>query len=247
MANKKWLDEDPELIAEIFSEEKRIDSLEVRRSADNPFRWMVGIISVLPMALFWKGRWTGPIIEGGTVEKLGSFAFALFMIAGLLFFTRKEKGHVDVYPEMVVFCDYDPYRKEARPSHFFYWKDIVQYHRKEPYIWLESKDNAPQEIWISIKKLRPYLKQYAPHAKEVNFNMDDYWRYRLKENRPEDKSLEEIAIEVEMAANREKAKKVLAGAKDVTTAIEDVEKKRASEEAEKVQKAKDFWNKYPEE
>ena len=95
-----------------------------------------------------------------------------------------------------------------------------------------------------MSNLLPYFRQYAPHAREVNFNMEDYWKFRLKENRPEDKSPEELAIEAEMAANREKAKEILANAKDVTTAIEDVEKKRASEEAKK---AKDFWNKYPEE
>ena len=98
-----------------------------------------------------------------------------------------------------------------------------------------------------MRKLLPYFRQYAPHAKEVNFNMEDYWRYREKENRPREKSPEEIAIEAEMAANREKAKEILANAKDVTAAIEDVEKKRQAEEEAARQKMKDRWSKYPEE
>ena len=247
----EYLDEKPEMMKKIPSEEKRVASFKMPHGSESLLQIELMIIGVLPAFLFFGGWYEGyrrgfiaPFIKVSNSWKIGSLVLFFAMIALINFLGRNEKDRVDIYPEMIVFCDYDPYRKEARPTHFYYWTDIVQYHRKESYIWLESKDNAPQKIWISIKKLCPYLKQYAPHAREVNFNMEDYWKFRLKENRPEDKSPEELAIEAEMAANREKAKEVLANAKDVTAIMEDVEKKRASDEAKK---AKDFWNKYPEE
>ncbi len=86
---------------------------------------------------------------------------------------------MDIYPEMMVFYDYDPDRREARPSHFYYWKDIVQYHSSDYYIWRFSKDNDPDNIWLGGGKLRPYLEQYAPNAEVVNFNMKRYFEERL--------------------------------------------------------------------
>lgn len=245
MANSRWLDNDPEIMRKIPPMEQKVASLEVPRIGGTPLRVILVLMGGISGVIFIGGRaGREPIIDLGLKGELGSFAFFLAMIALIHFLGRKEKGRVDIYPEMIVIYDYDQYEKKARPIRFYYWKDIVQYHRKKNYFWVHSKDDLPERSWAPMRKLLPYFRQYAPHAKEVNFNMEDYRRYRLKENRPEDKSPEEIAIEAEMAANREKAKELLAGAKDITAAIEDVEKKRASEEAKK---AKDFWNKYPEE
>lgn len=245
MANSRWLDNAPEKMKQIPPEEERVASLDVLRVRNTSLFSILILIGLIPGIFFMGGRMgRAPIIELGLKGRLGSLVFLFAMAALAHFLGRKAKGHVDIYPEMLVFYDYDPYQKKARPINFYYWKDIVQYHRKEPYIWLGAKENLPDRTFMPMKKLLPYFQQYAPHAKEVNFNMEDYRRYRLKENRPREKSPEEMAIEAEMAANREKAKDILANAKDVTAAIEDVEKKRASEEAKK---AKDFWNKYPEE
>ena len=246
MANNEWLDEDPEMIKKIPPDVERVTFFWVGRAVVTPFRVGFGIIALMPIFLFGKGR-GGPIIELNRYEEIIAEIFILVILALIYFLGRKEKGRVDIYPEMIVFYDYDKYRKEARPIRFYYWEDIVQYHRKEPYIWLESKENLPDRTFMPMRKLLPYFRQYAPHAKEVNFNMDDYWKYRLKEKRPEDKSPEELAIEAEMAANREKAKEVLANAKDVTAAIEDIEAKRQAEEDAARQKMKDYWNRYPEE
>ena len=245
MANSRWLDNDPEVMKKIPPMEQKVASVSVLRVGGTPLRFMLVLLWGASVVIFVGGRaGREPIIDLGLKGELGSTALFFVVMALIHFLGRKEKDRVDIYPEMIVFYDYDYYQKKARLTRFYYWKDIVQYHRKKSYFWLGSKERLPDKTFIPMRKLLPYFRQYAPHAKEVNFNMDDYWKYRLKEKRPEDKSPEEIAIEKEMAANREKAKEILANAKDVTTAREDVEKKRASEEAKK---AKDFWNKYPEE
>lgn len=247
MANNRWLDNDPEIMKKIPPVEQKVASVEVLWIGDTPLRVMLVLLWAASVIIFVGGRaGREPIIDLGLKGELGSIALFFVVMALIRFLGRKEKNRVDIYPEMIVFYDYDYYRKEARLTRFYYWKDIVQYHRKKPYIWLGSKEKLATRTFTPMRKLLPYFRQYAPHAKEVNFNMDDYWKYRLKEHRPEDKSPEEIAIEAEMAANREKAKEILANAKDVTTVMEDVEKQRASEESEKMHKAKDFWNKYPE-
>lgn len=248
MANNRWLDNAPEVMKKIPSEKERVAFIEALCIDSSPLRVMLLFIGMVPGMIFMGGRaGREPIIDLGHMGYIGSTIFFLAMITLIYFLGRKEKDRIDIYPEMIVFYKYDYYRKKVRPIYFYYWKDIVQYHRKEPYIWLGAKENLPDRTFTPMRKLLPYFRQYAPHAKEVNFNMDDYWRYRLKENRPEDKSPEEIAIEAEMAANREKAKDILANAKDVTAAIEDVEKKRQAEEDAARQKMKDYWNKYPEE
>ena len=71
-------------------------------------------------------------------------------------------------------------RKQARPTRFYYWKDVVQYYQKEPYLWLHSRETLPVNTVIPIKKLRPYLRQYAPQAKEALFYMEDYWKMKEK-------------------------------------------------------------------
>ena len=244
MANNRWLDNDPEIMKKIPPVEQKVASVEVLWIGDTPLRVILLLIGMVPGMIFMGGRMgREPIIDLGLKGRLCSLAFFFAMLALIHFLGRKEKNRVDIYPEMIVFYDYDYYQKKARLTRFYYWKDIVQYHRKKPYIWLESKEKLATRTFTPMRKLLPYFRQYAPHAREVNFNMEDYWKFRLKENRPEDKSPEELAIEAEMAANREKAKEILANAKDVTAIMEDVEKKRASDEAKK---AKDFWNKYPE-
>lgn len=254
----QWLDEDPEMVKKIPSKEERVASFRVRQLRDTPMRIYLIIIGALPIFLFFDGpthRWPRssmyneifPIIKVSEAWKAGSVVFFFAILALIFFLGRKEKGHIDVYPEMLVFYDYDPYMEKARPTCFYYWKDVVQYHRKESYLWIHSRDNLPVNTIIPIKKLRPYLRKYAPQAKEAGFYMEDYWKMVAKKNAMKDRTPEEIAIEKEMAANREKAKEVLAGAKDVTAMMEEVEAKRQQEEAAARQKAKDFWNNYPEE
>ena len=133
------------------------------------------------MPIFWGGRHGGkPLIDWGLEGKVLSLSLFLLSIPLFVFLTRKQKGHVDIYSEMIVFYDYDPYTKEARPSHFYYWTDIVQYHWEGSYLWIGSKDSEPVSAWVGICELRPYLEQYAPHAEVVRFNMKRYFEERRK-------------------------------------------------------------------
>ena len=176
---EKWLDEDPEIMRKIPLEEERLASFWVRRMQDTPFRMLLGIIGLIPVLLFVSGR-GGPIIDKGIEGIIGSYVFFFLMMALAFFLGRKEKGHADIYPEMIVFYDYDLYTKKARPCCFYYWSDIVQYHWEQPYLWIKSKENRPIFAWIGMCELRPYLEQYAPHAEVVRFNMKRYFEERQK-------------------------------------------------------------------
>ena len=87
---------------------------------------------------------------------------------------------------MIVFYDYDPDRREARPCQFYYWSDVVQYHQSESYAWIKSKDSEPVNVWLNMNKLCPYFEQYAPHAEVVRFNMKRYFEEREKKQSGQD-------------------------------------------------------------
>lgn len=176
--DREWLDEDPEIMRKISPEEKRLASFWTRRSNPSFFEVLPIIIGCISCILFWGGRGRKPIIDLGVEGRVVSLIFFFLMFGLEYFITRKQKGHVDIYPEMIVFYDYDQYTKEARPSHFYYWTDIVQYHWERPYLWIGSKDSEPVSAWIGMCELRPYLEQYAPHAEAVRFNMKRYLEER---------------------------------------------------------------------
>lgn len=180
ISDREWLDEDFEMMKKIPPEEKRLASFWIRRSNPSLFEVLPIIIGCISCILFWGGRGRKPIIDLGIEGRVVSLIFLLLMIGLVYFLTRKQKGHVDIYPEMLVFYDYDYYTKEARPSHFYYWTDIVQYHWEKPYLWIGSKDSEPVPAWIGMCELRPYLEQYAPHAEVVRFNMKRYFEERRK-------------------------------------------------------------------
>lgn len=203
---RQWLDEYPEIMKNIPGTGERVASFWVRQLRDTPLRAILIIIGALPIFLFFEKRHgrIPPIIEVSEFVKAGSAIFFLVILGSILYIGRKEKGHIDIYPEMVVFYDYDHNQKKARPTRFYHWKDVVQYHGKDPYLWLHSRETLPVNTVISIKKLRPYLKQYAPQAKEAIFYMKDYWKM-VEKNADRHSSSEEVTIEAAMAANREKA------------------------------------------
>lgn len=180
--DREWLDEKPELIRKIPSEKERIASFELRREAFTLFRGLIAFIGLLPIILFTEGgrHGSGPIIEVDSVWKLGAYIVFFVMMVCLYFLGKNEKGHVDIYPEMIVFYDYDPDRREARPCQFYYWSDVVQYHQSESYAWIKSKDSEPVNVWINMSKLRSYFEQYASHAEVVRFNMKRYFEERQK-------------------------------------------------------------------
>ena len=176
-----WLDEKPEMMKKIPPEEERVAFFLVRREQSTSFRAILGIMGILSVSLFLGGRHgSGPMIDLGVEGRIGIIAFVLVVLAWLYFLGRNEKGHVDIYPEMIVFYDYDHERKEARPSHFYYWKDIVQYNKAEPYIWFGSVENDPVYFAIRINLLFPYLEKYAPHAEAICCNMKDYFEKKQK-------------------------------------------------------------------
>lgn len=180
--DREWLDEKPEIMRKLPSEKERIALFWTRRSVGTSFRGILMIIGSIPAFLFAEGGRHNrkPIIRVDTEWQIGAFIFLFLMIALVYFLGRKEKGHVDIYPEMLVFYDYDRYTKKARPSHFYYWTDIVQYHWEGSYLWIGSKDSEPVPAWIGMCELRPYLEQYAPHAEVVRFNMKRYFEERRK-------------------------------------------------------------------
>ena len=188
VADNEWLDENPEMMKKIPPEVEKITSLELRREAVTLFRGLIAFIGLLPIILFTEGgrHGSGPIIEAGSVWKMGAYIVFFLMMVCLYFLGKNEKGRVDIYPNMFVLCDYDMDRKEARPCQFYYWSDIVQYHAGEGYIWLGTIDSDPVRIWGDMAKLRPYFEEYAPHAEVVRFNMNRYFEEREKKQSGQD-------------------------------------------------------------
>lgn len=179
---REWLDENPEMMKQIPLEGERVGSIVALRIGNTTFRNSLVLVASLSAILLFGGRGgIPPIINLGTPGKIGGVVFFFMSFIWVYFLGRHEKGHVDIYPEMIVFYDYDPDRKEPRPSHFYYWKDIVQYHAGEGYIWLGDKDSVPVRIWGNMAKLRPYFEEYAPHAEIVRFSMDRYFKKRAKQ------------------------------------------------------------------
>ena len=172
--DKKWLDEDPEKMKKLPPKGEMVDSFQVRCDRFTPFRGLLGGIALIPMFLFFGGHHMDPIINAGTAGKIGSLAFIVVILAWIAFLGRDEKDCIEIYPEMIVLYDYDPDREEARPTWFYYWKDVVQYSKKENAIWFNSVYDDPFRPQVRMKKLRPYLEKYAPQAKVVTFNVDAY-------------------------------------------------------------------------
>ena len=133
------------------------------------------------------------------------------------FFDRIEKGAIEIYSEVFLIYWYDPRKGRVRLYKCCYWKDVVQYSRKEPAIWFDSVYNYPFYARFSMKKMRPYLEKYAPHAKMIKYNVLSYLEYyeikekkRKKEEIQQQRWAEQRELEAEMAANREAAKEILA-------------------------------------
>lgn len=204
--NSEWLDENSEIMKQIPPEEKRIASFELRREAFTLFRGLLAFMGILPIILFTEGgrHGSGPIIEVSSVWRIGAYIVFFVMMVGLYFLGKNEKGHIDIYPEMIVFYDYDPGRREARPCQFYYWKDIVQYHAADGYIWLGTKESEPVRIWGNMDKMRPYFEQYAPHAEVVRFSMSRYKEKRRKQEKKEEKAAQKAARKAEKEADEKK-------------------------------------------
>ena len=134
----KWLDEDPEMMKEIPPEEERVACVWGLRVNDTPFRVLLMFSTVVLAFLFFGGR-HGPFLDWGIKWRIGTLVWFIFALLFVFFLARHEKAHVDIYPNMFVWYDYDQYSKKARPSQFYYWSDVVQYNAAEPYIWLGNK------------------------------------------------------------------------------------------------------------
>ncbi len=188
----KWLDEDPELMKQIPSEEERVACIWVRYIRNTPFSILLGFVTFVLVSLFWTGR-HGPFLDWGRGWRIATLICFLLFMLWAAFSGDYDKAHVDIYPNMFVWYDYDQYSKKARPSQFYYWADIVQYNAAEPYIWLESKDTDPVRIWGDMAKLRPYFEQYAPHAEVVRFDMHRYFDKQLDKYNAEKKAARKAA------------------------------------------------------
>lgn len=192
----KWLDEDPEMMKEIPPEEERVACVWGLRVNDTPFRVLLMFSTVVLAFLFFGGR-HGPFLDWGIKWRIGTLVWFIFALLFVFFLARHEKAHVDIYPNMFVWYDYDQYSKKARPSQFYYWSDVVQYNAAEPYIWLGNKDSYPVAIFVDMAKLRPYFEQYAPHAEVVRFDMHRYFDKRLKQHNAEKKAARKAAKKTE--------------------------------------------------
>ena len=203
-----WLDDNPEMMKKIPPLAERVESVFFPYRCFTTFRCIFFIIGMMPSILFHDRKYVGvPFIDMGIKGKIFSDVLIIFVVLVLLFLTRKEKGRVDIYPEMMVFYGYDITRKEARPCLFIYWKDIVQYHFEDSYIWLHSTENDPEKMWVKILSIKHYFKQYAPHAKEVRFNMRRYFDEK-REQEKADREVAELLAEKEAEEAKEKEKEL---------------------------------------
>lgn len=94
---------------------------------------------------------------------------------------RKERGFFAIYPEMLVIYWYDTLKKRVRVWNYFYWQDVVQYSKRENAIWFESVEKYPFCPQFKMKKLRPYLEKYAPHAKVITFDVENHMKKKEKQ------------------------------------------------------------------
>ena len=117
--SKKWLDENPEMAKEIPPLEERTVSFHVRQLKDTPVRVLLLVIGSLPIFLFFEKRHgrISPIIEVSESIKAGSTIFFFLILGIVLLLGRHEKGRIDIYPEMMVFYDYDHDRKKASKTY----------------------------------------------------------------------------------------------------------------------------------
>ena len=140
---KRWLDEEPEMMEKIPPIEERVACCWLRRLKATPIRIVLIIIGILPILLFFEGGRHGwryssihngifPIIEVSEAWKAGGVVFFFTIFALINFLGRNEKDHVDIYPEMMVFYDYDHDRKTY------------------PLLLLERYCSIPQERTLSL-------------------------------------------------------------------------------------------------
>ena len=230
---EKWIDDVPEMKAKIPPKEELIDKIPI--NCHNP---ILTIIIISALAYDWKIK---PLMNWQTKILYYAILIALAFWDG--YRQKKQKGYIEIYPEMFVVYFYDKEQKKIRPSGYFYWSGIVQYSRKENAIWFKSIDNFPYCPSFKMKKMRPYLEQYAPNAKVVDFDIGEYWDKKalreLAEEKAEEKKAENARMEAEMAANREKAQQLLENANDVSDTLAQIEKNNQEASADAIQKAKD--------
>ena len=166
---EKWIDDVPEMKAKIPPKEELIDKIPI--NCHNP---ILTIIIISALAYDWKIK---PLMNWQT--KILYYAILVVLAFWDGYRQKKQRGYLAIYPEMFVTYFYDKEQKRVRPQSFDYWKDVVQYSRKENAIWLKSIDNFPYCPSFKMKKMRPYLEQYAPNAKVVDFDIREYWKKRL--------------------------------------------------------------------
>lgn len=170
---EEWVEDDPEKMKNIPPLEECIDRIPI-----NCHKQTIGVFL------------SGLLLGGGTFVTVSRYRTmremdftTMLWCAGILglivgideFLGRKERGYIAIYPEMMVFYWYDKEKKRIRVWDYSYWENVVQYSKRENAIWLDSVDNYPACPQFKMKKLKPYLEQYAPHAKVITFDVDKYW------------------------------------------------------------------------
>ena len=221
-SDRVYLDEDLEKMKEIPPLEEAIDRIKI-----NCHEYLLSTF-ILIAATGYGTSWHNKYGDNTLVEQIGILKAFLVVLLVLLFdefLARKKVGWIAIYPEMMVVYYYDDDdTKRARPFACRYWTEVVQYGKDSPAIWFNSVDKDP---WISnfkMKKLRPYLEQYAPHAQAVKFSVIAYdekkekeWEKQWKAEKRKEKDIKIWERKrAKMAAKEEKQKEKMAASAEIT-------------------------------
>lgn len=165
-----WLDADPEIMTKLPFQEECIDQISINCHIETLTIFVVAMLGGFDTWGFRIQAYRDMSLE----QKLWRMAIVILVAIIDVGLGRRERGYIAIYPEMMIFYLYDKKQKRARPASYHYWEEVVQYSKRYPAIWFGSENTRPYCPRFKMKKLRPYLEQYAPQAKAVTFNVAFY-------------------------------------------------------------------------